>query len=200
MDWLGIILGGVGGSVVSSVAAYGIYLKSQKPPSGAAYQILKKIGKRLREPEGEYYFSKSVDANYEIAKEIYGSADGYIISTAFSENPAVYGMGDLARGFKYGSLLRRITAEDVCTPKSQAKASENLEKSCRGACLIVIPKASSYNRIDGMFCKFHDDTYLTFVAFRVPEDGSSSRGVIFRDGIAEQFYEYYDALANKHTE
>jgi hypothetical protein len=174
-------------------------LKSKRPPSGDAYEVLKKIGKRLKDPEGEYHFSRSATENYNIAKDIYSLSDGNVICTAFHENPLIYGPSDLVRCFRYGSLLRRITSEEFCNQASQEETRTNLHEACSGAKLIVIPMGQPYTRIDGIFCRYHDGTNLAFVAFRDPEHIEENMGVIFRNGIAEYFYEYYNKLATKYN-
>ena len=199
MDIANILMGGLGGAVISATVTYWVFLKSRKLPSGKAYEILKQLHKRLKEPEGEYYFAKSADDNYGVARDIYALSDGEIVATAFHENPEKYGENDLVRSFKYGSLFTRITAEEVCSGESLEQARRTLQEIRKGASLVIVPKGEAYTRIDGIFCHFHDDTYLSFVSFRDPDDPSRNRGVIFRDGIAESFFNYYNDLAEKHS-
>ncbi|GAH28128.1 unnamed protein product, partial [marine sediment metagenome] len=51
-------------------------------------------------------------------------------------------------------------------------------------------KGEAITRIDGIFCRFNDNTHLSFIAFRHSKDPSKNRGVIFRDGIAIIFHKY----------
>jgi len=200
MDIINIVFSGIGGAIIAAVVAYYIYLKSKKPPTGKAYEILKGLGKILEEPEGEYYFTRSADDNFHVANHIYNHADGGIIATAFHEDPSTYGERDLARSFKYGgSLFTRITCEEVCGSESEKKARESLSKTLKGSTFVVIPRGEAITRIDGIFCRLNDNTHLSFIAFRHPKDPSKNRGVIFRDGIAKSFFEYYEEIIEKYA-
>lgn len=204
MDILDILFGGFGGAIIGAVISasvvYYIYVKSKKPPTGKAYEIFKGLGKILEEPQGEYYFTRSADDNFHVANHIYSHADGGIIATAFHEDPSTYGERDLARAFKYGgSLFSRITCEEVCGLESEKKARESLSNIHKGSTFIVLPKGEAVTRIDGIFCRFNDTTHLSFISFRHPIDPSKNKGVIFRDGIAKIFFEYYEGLIEKHA-
>jgi len=200
MGVINIVFGGIGGAIITAVVAYYIYLKSKKPPTGKAYEILKGLGKILQKPEGEYYFARSADDNFHVANHIYSHADGETIATAFHEDPSTYGERDLARSFKYGgSLFTRLTCGEVCGLESEKEAREFLSNILKGSTFIVIPKGEAITRIDGIFCRFNDNTHLSFIAFRHPKDPTKNRGVIFRDGIAQSFFEYYRALTEKYT-
>ena len=199
MGVLNVVFGGIGGAIIAAGVAYYIYLKSKKPPTGKAYEILKGLGKILEEPEGEYYFTRSADDNFHVANHIYNHADGEVIATAFHEDPSTYGERDLARSFKYGgSLFTRITCEEICNSESEKKTREFMSKMLKGSALLVIPKAEAITRIDGIFCRLSDDTHLSFLAFRHPKDPGKNKGVIFRDGIARSFFEYYQGLIEKY--
>ena len=201
MDIINLILSGIGGGIITGAVAYYIYLKSKKPPTGKAYEILKGLGKILEEMGGEYYFTRSADDNFHVANHIYNHADGEIIATALHEDPSTYGERDLARSFKYGgSLFARITCEEVCDSKSEEKARESLSKILKGSTLLVIPKGEAITRIDGIFCRFNDNSHLSFIAFRHPKDPDKNRGAIFRDGIAKSFFEYYEGIIEKYAE
>jgi len=200
MNVINIVFGGVGGAIITAVVAYYIYLKSKKPPRGKAYEILRGLGKILQEPEGEYYFTRSADDNFHVANHIYSQADGQIIATAFHEDPSTYGQRDLVRSFKYGgSLFTRVTCEEVCGSESEKKARELLSDMPKGSTLSVVRRGEAITKIDGIFCRFNDNTYLSFVAFRHPKVPSKNKGVIFRDGIAKSFFEYYEAIIEKYT-
>jgi len=200
MDILNIIFSGLGGAIIAAAVVYYIYLRSKKPPIGKAYEILKGLGKILKEPEGEYHFTRSADDNFHVANHIYNYADGKIIATAFHEDPSTYGERDLVRSFKYGgSLFTRITYQEVCDLESEKKTRELLSKILNGSTLVVVPKGEAITRIDGIFCRFNDNTHLSFIAFRHPTDPDKNRGVIFRDGIAESFFEYYNGVIEKYA-
>ena len=178
MNVLNIIFGGIGGAIIMAAITYYIHIKSVKPPSGKAFEILKGLGKMLEEPRGEYYFTRSADDNFHVANHIYNHADGEIIATAFLEDPSSYGERDLARSFKYGgSLFTRLTCEEVCDVESEKKARESLSKILKGSNLLVIPKGESITKIDGIFCRFNDNTFLTFFAFHNTKDPSKNQGV-----------------------
>jgi len=200
MDIMNIIFGGIGGAIIMAIVTYYIYLKSKEPPTGKAYEILNGLGKILKEAPGEYYFTRSANDNFFVANHIYNHADGEIIATAFHEDPSTYGERDLVRSFRYGgSLFTRVTCEEVCNLEAVEKAKENLPKILKGASLVVIPKGETITRIDGIFCRFNDDTYLCFIAFRHPKDPNKNKGVIFRDGIAKSFFEYYKEIIEKYA-
>ena len=199
MKILEILLSGIGGAILCAVVAYYIHLKSRKPPSGRAYEVLKGLGKILQEPLGEYYLTRSADDNFHVANHIYNHADGHVIATAFHEDPASYGERDLARSFRYGgSLFSRLTSEDMCGPDSQHQAREALSAILPGSSFVVIPKGEAFTRLDGIFCRFNDNTHLCFIAFRHPEDPRKNKGVVFRDGVAESFFDYYQSLIGIH--
>jgi hypothetical protein len=66
--------------------------------------------------------------------------------------------------------------------------------------LVVVPKAELITKIDGIFCRFKDSSCLCLVAFRDPDDPEKNQGVVFRDGIAEGFFEYYKAVAMNYAQ
>ena len=203
MDALNIIFGGVGGAVIGSIIsgliAYSIYRKSKRPPTGKAYEILKGLGKRLREPEGEYHLTRSSDDNFKVASHIYSHADGPTIATTFHDDPSTYGEIDLVRSFKFGgSLFTRITSDDVCGPSSAEIATESLSRILKGSNLVVIPRNEAFTRMDGIYCRLSDDTHLSFLTFRDPENKGRNKGIFIRDGIAETMFEYYETIARTY--
>ena len=192
-----VFFGGIGGAAITAGVTLWIHQRSKKLPSGKAYEIIKKLERRLNEPEGEYHFTKSSDENYEVASEIYKEANGDVIATAFHENPVDYGVkGDIARSIQCS--FSRITAEEVCDNNSTVEAIANLNKIKPGASLIVVPKGEKFTRIDGMFCRLKDGSHLAFITFRNASNPSLNRGVVFRDGIAEGFYDYYFELKQRY--
>jgi len=92
-----------------------------------------------------------------------------------------------------------LTGEEVCGLESEEKAREFLSNILKGSTLVVIPRGEAITRIDGIFCRFNDNTHLSFIAFRYPKDPSKNKGVVFRDGIAQSFFEYYQGLREKHA-
>ena len=69
-----------------------------------------------------------------------------------------------------------------------------MQKILKGSNLIVVPENAFITKIDGIFSKLSDDSYLTFIAFRNHEKPEKNKGVIFRDGIAKGFFEYYKKI------
>ncbi len=187
MDWLNVIFGGIGGVIIGSIVALFIHYSSKPKKTGMAYELLKKLRFLLKNSEAEYYFTKSANENYQVARLIYSDADAEIIATAFNENPEIYGESDLARGFRYGSLFTRITCEDICPPISIENCKKYLSKILRGSTLVIVPKGEPITKIDGIFCRFKDDSYLCAISFRDPKDVNKNKGVVFRDGMAEGF-------------
>ena len=62
----------------------------------------------------------------------------------------------------------------------------------------MIPRGEKYIRVDGIFCRFRDETYLSFIAFPNPSDPRANRGIIFREDIAESFFDYFKELAERY--
>ena len=121
-----------------------------------------------------------------------------MIATAFNENLEKYGEADVARGFRYGSLFTRITSSDICPSKSAEKVETTMQKILRGCNFVVVPESEHITRIDGIFCRFKDSSYWCVIAFRDPKNIDKNKGVIFRDGIAEGFYEYYKIITDEY--
>ena len=191
------IIGGVIGAVIMGAVALYIHFSGKPKRKGMAYKVLRGLKKKLEIPRGEYCRTKTADDNYEIAQHLYKNVEGEIIATAFHEDPAGYGENDLARLFR-GRDFTRLTCEDICNKASQEIARRNLSKVHKGASLIVIPQHEKYVRVDGMFCRFRDETYLCFEALRNPSNPQANRGIIFREDIAEDLFDYYKELAEKY--
>lgn len=200
MDWLNLALAGFGGALITGAVTLFVHYQTNPRPSGLAYSLLKKLQFLLKQSQSEYYFTKSADENYQVAKLIYTDSDAEIIATAFNENPEKYGESDIARGYRYGSLFTRVTSEDVCSKQSEEKCRAVMNKILRGSQLVVIPSDDPITRIDGIFCRFKDSSYLCAIAFRDPDNIDKNRGVVFRDGIAEGFFEYYKQLSEKYAQ
>lgn len=202
MEILRILLSGLVGAVLVAVVTLIVYFAGRKPKrSGMAYKFLKRfLEDRLKKPEGEYYFAKSANDNLLIADYIYKHANCEIIATAFHESPASYIGRDLAGRINTnnGSLFKRITCESVCPYEEAEKAKADLFTLLPDASLIVIPKDTIFSRIDGVFCRFLDKTHLCFLSLRNPSDSAMNQGVIFRDGIAKSFFNYYQSLAEEY--
>lgn len=201
-DIVTISLAGLGGAVITSAVSlyiHQIHQKNRTTPKGHAKELLEKIGKFLKSEKLDYYFMDSAKENRHITNAIYSHASSTIIATAFHENPANYGKNDLAANLQFGgSLFTRITSEDVCDSESQIRARSCLENILPGAQLVIIPKGEIFTRVDGIFCKFVDGTYLCLIAFRNPENKVHNRGTLFHDGISITFFDYYNQLIKKY--
>ncbi len=191
------LFGGIVGAIIAAIVALFIHFSGKPKRRGMAYKVLRDLRKRLETPKGEYCRTKTSDDNYEIAQHLYNNVEGEIIATAFNENPANYGGSDLVRFF-HQTKFTRLTCEDVCDQHSYTIAKENLLNIHKGASFIVIPKGEKYVRVDGMFCRFRDETYICFLAFHNPSNPQTNRGIIFREDIAESFFDYYKDLADKY--
>jgi len=192
------MFGGIGGVIIGSIVALYIHFSSKPKKNGLAYALLKKLQFLLKISEAEYYFTKTANENYQVARLIYSDADAEIIATAFNENPETYGESDLARGYRYGSLFTRITCEDICPSQSVTHCRAIMDKILRGSNLIVVPSGEAITKIDGIFCRFKDDTHLCAISFRDPQNIEKNKGVVFRDGIAEGFFAYYKSITEKY--
>ena len=200
MDWINIIFGGLGGAVIAAAVAFIIHYQSREKPTGKAYEILQKLGKFLEKPKGGYYFTKSANDNYKVAQLIYSHSDSEIICTAFNENPKLYREADLIRGFNFGgSLVTRITCRNVCSEQDEIDVKNSMTRILKGSNLLVLPENLYLTKIDGIFAKLHDDTYLTFIEFMDHERSDNNKGVIFKDGIAKGFYEYYERIVDSYN-
>ena len=69
-----------------------------------------------------------------------------------------------------------------------------MQKILKGSNLVVVPEDAYITKIDGIFSKLSDDSHLTFIAFRNHDNPEKNKGVIFRDGIAKGFFEYYKKI------
>ncbi len=199
MEILKYIFSGFGGAILTSIVAYIIFRQGKEKPVGKAYAILKNLGKLLERPKGEYYFTKSATDNYKVAQLIYKESDGEIISTAFNENPKLYGETNLIRNYNYGgSQITRITCRNVCSNTDEVEVKKTMHTILKGSNLIVVPEYEYITKIDGIFSKLSDESYITFIAFRNQDKPEKNKGVIFRDGIAKGFYEYYRKIIEKN--
>jgi len=196
LDW---IFGGLGGAVLTAVVTWVIHKQSTPRPSGRAWEILKGLNRVLGKQEGEVYFTKSAQDHYQVAAYLYGNADGKVIGTAFHEDPSIYGERDLIQAFRYGgSLFTRITCEEVCPTPSEDKARTGLEAIQKGAALVVIPAGEMFVRFDGIFCRLSDGSHICLLSFRNPRYARKNTGVVFRDGMAQNFFDYYESLADQY--
>jgi len=195
MNWFNTIFDGFVGALIGAVVTIVLYFLSKEKPSGQAYKILRELGKSLQKPKGEYYFTRTSNDNKQVANTIFHRSNEKVIATSFNENPIKYGEGDLISFYKYGgSNIYRITSRDICPEKDEKIIRETMNKVLKGSNLIIIPSDVHITKIDGIFTRQQDDTFLTFIAFHNPLNSTKNCGVIFRDGIAKSFFEYYENL------
>lgn len=197
-EFFKVVGSGFAGAVLTAIVAVAFYRKKNSPPTGRAYQALMKLDRKLQDPEGEYHFTPTSDSIFHLVKDLYSISDGEVIATAFHEDPAKYGKSDLVRGFRSCESFTRITSEEICKKQSQEAARESLEAVKKGSTFVVIPRGEAYTRIDGIFCRFRDGTHLSFMSFQDPENPTLNKGVIFRDGIAQYFFDYYFKIARHY--
>jgi hypothetical protein len=183
---------------IGILVTYLFYKLSKPGRNTKAYKLLRGFSRFLGKPLGEYYFTGSKEYNYRVAKYIYENADEQIIATSFNEDPSIYGKNDLAILIKDKANFTRLTNREVCGKESEKLVKKNISQFLKGSSLVIIPKDLSYTRIDGIFCKFGDDSYLTFFAFRDPQNTQKNKGVIFRNGIAKSYFEYYESLMRQY--
>lgn len=187
------VLGPILGALIGAAVALFIYFRSHPPRRGLAYKLMKESDLKTDPARGEFYHSKTAGDNYEIAQHLYKSDAVAILGTAFHEDPAKHGDNDVPRSF-HGRDFTWIACDNVCTGASPKNAAVSLKKAHAGGRLVILPATASYVKIDGMFCKFLDDTYLCFVAFRNLTNPGYNCGILFRDEFATSFFDYYSQL------
>jgi hypothetical protein len=126
--------------------------------------------------------------NFFIAKYLFENFKGELISTTFNENP-YYGDKDLALKYK-GNSFSRITSTNVCNNESIDNLL-NQYKNNKKFNLKVISNIEDFTRIDGMFLKFSDNSYLSFISLHHPK---GNKGLIIIDKTAESYFKYYKDL------
>lgn len=191
------ITSGLIGALITATVTLFIYFHSRRRRRGKAHKVLQELKRHFEATKGDYCQTKTTTDNRDVAHSLYMKTDKEIVSTAFNENPAIYGAGDFAQHFQSRDFTR-ITTADVCDPQSQQKAKDNLSTAHPGGRLIVIPSGVNVMKIDGMFCKFDDDTYLAFLSFRNAKNTAKNSGVVFTDNLAERFFDYYKAMAEEY--
>ena len=192
------IIGAVLGAGITGGVALYIHFTGRPKRSGIAYRVLAELHKKTETAQGEFFRTRSSNDDLEIAQHLYRSEAVEIIATAFHENPLEYGERDLLRLFQ-GRDFTRITSTNACPKESQQTARELLIQHHKGADLVVLPQDLPFVRIDGMFCRFRDNSYLCFLSFRNPSDASKNWGIVFRDDMAISFFEYYRDLCERHS-
>ncbi len=191
------ITNGLIGALITSSVPIIIYFLSHRKRRGKAHKVLSDLKHHFEPTKGDYCQTKTTIDNRDVAHDLYMKIDKEIVSTAFNENPVIYGTGDFVQHFRYRDFTR-ITTDDVCESQYQQKAKENLAIVHPGGLLVVIPSGVNVMKIDGMYCKFDDDTYLAFLSFKNPKNFDRNSGIVFTDDLAERFFDYYKALAEEY--
>jgi len=155
------ITSGLIGSIITAMVTLFIYFHARFKKRGKAHKVLRELKKHFESTKGDYCYTKSANDNRDVAHQLFMKTDKEIIATSFNENPAIYANGDFAQHFQSRDFTR-ITCSDICDKDSQITALANLKSVHPGGKLVVLPDKIHFMKIDGMFCKFGDETYLTF--------------------------------------
>lgn len=191
------ITSGLVGALITAAVTLFIYYQSRRKRHGKAHRVLRDLKRHLEPTQGDYCQTKTTTDNRDVAHSLYMKTDKEIVSTAFNENPAIYGTGDFAQHFQSRDFTR-ITTADVCNTQSQQAARTNLATVHPGGRLVVVPSGVNVMKVDGMFCKFDDDTYLAFLSFRNAKNTERNSGVVFADDLAERYFDYYKTMAEEY--
>ena len=201
MDVASMLVGALAGVVAGAVVV--LLLRRGKGPraSGAAAGIMRALGKAGSVSAQACVFSGSARGERGIIEAVYRMADGETIATAFFEDPAALGQDDPARALEQGyALLTRITCDDVCDRESVDRARESMREFLPGARLVPVPMDEAFTRLDGVFCKLADHSFLALVTLRGPSAPADNRSVVFSGDAARQLFDQYRALANEYRD
>ena len=192
MEWIVGIFMLIVGFVVDR--AYEYWKKKEAGLTGLAHGIILKLGRSVQSFTGNYFLAHTPNDNYKITKHVYENATGDVIATCFRENPASYGEQDLARLLPVGASFTRLTTETTCPESDRSKAEAILKELVPNAKIINIPSGDYFTRIDGIYTKLSDETYIAFVTF--PKTGTEphNRGIVFYGNTAKAFYDYHKDL------
>ncbi|MES9900962.1 MAG: hypothetical protein ABW148_18345 [Sedimenticola sp.] len=163
--------------------------------SDQALEAIKYIKETLH-PEkvsGNYEITETTQANWIIAARLYTKLDGDIISTALFESP-YYGESDLASGIRKGASFTRITNREQCDQGAETSLNEVFSRIECDAKLKVLQKNTEISKIGGIFCKFPDSSYVSFIAMNNYGNNGSNQGIVFSGVIAKQLHQYYKSF------
>ena len=192
MEWIvGIVMLIVG---FFADRTYEYWKKKKAGLTGLAHGIISKLGKSVQSYTGNYFLAHTPTDNYKIAKHVYEHATGDVIATCFRENPVEYGEQDLARLLPTGASFSRLTTETVCPEADRCKAESVLGELIPNAKIVNVPSGDYFTRIDGIYTKLSDETYIAFVTFPKTGTGTRNRGIVFYGNTAKAFYEYHKDL------
>ncbi len=173
---------------------YEYWKKKKAGLTGLAHGIISKLGKSVQSFTGNYFIAHSPNDNFKIAKHVYEHVTGDVIATCFRENPFSYGAHDLARLLPTGTSFARLTTETVCSETERNKAEDALKDLVPNTKIVSVPAGDYFTRIDGIYAKLSDETYIAFVTF--PKIGTEhrNRGIVFYGNTAKAFYDYHRDL------
>lgn len=192
MEWIvGIVM-----LIVGFLAdrTYEYWKKKKAGLTGLAHGIISKIGKAVQSFTGCYFLAHTPTDNYKIAKHVYENATGDVIATCFRENPITYGEHDLARLLPTGASFARLTTATVCPEADRSQAESILSKLVPNAKIVNVPSGDYFTRIDGIYTKLSDETYIAFVTFPKIGTENRNRGIVFYGNTAKAFYDYHKEL------
>lgn len=192
MEWIVGIVMLVLGFLLNHGFEY--WRKKKAGLTGLAHGIISKLGKSVQSFTGNYFIAHSPNDNFRIAKHVYENVTGDVIATCFRENPAIYGEHDLARLLPAGASFARLTTESVCPEDERSTAEAALKELVPNATIVNVPSGDYFTRIDGIYAKLSDETYIAFVTF--PKTGTEhrNRGIVFYGNTAKAFYDYHRDL------
>ena len=173
---------------------YELWKKKKAGLTGLAHGIISKLGKSVQSFTGDYFLANTPTDNFRITKHVYEHASGDVIGTCFRENPVSYGERDLARLLPTGASFTRLTTETVCPESDRSKGEAVLKKLIPDAKITYVPPGNYFTRIDGIYTKLSDDTYIAFVTFPKTGTDHRNRGIVFYGHVAKAFYDYHRDL------
>lgn len=193
MEWIeGIIMGIIMLALGFLLdRGYEYWKKKKAGLTGLAHDIISKLGKSVHSFTGNYFIAQSPNDNFRITKHVYEHVTGDVIATCFRENPVRYGEQDLARLLPAGASFARLTTETVCPESDRRAAEDALKQLVPNAKIVNVPSGDYFTRIDGIYAKLSDDTYIAFVTFPKMGTEHRNRGIIFYGNTAKAFYDYH---------
>lgn len=187
--------GGLAGAIIVATVNWRIHKdKTEKPDR--AYEVIKQITKRFEDGGQIIGFVSGHNANFRAATKLYQLATGELYATSFFENPVVHGERDFVRHFtRGGSLVTRITSDNVCDAVSAKKTRESMNSILKGSQLVVVDHSKLVTKVDGIFCELDDGSYVTFFSLKRILNMDDNRGIIVRGALAKWLFNYFKEVA-----
>ncbi len=187
--------GGLAGAILASSVNWRIYRdRSGKPDK--AHEVMKQVIKKFEDSAQTMGFLSGRNANFQAATKLYQFASGELYATSFFENPVIHGTRDFVRHFtKGGSLVTRITSNDICDAVSADKTRKTMDLVLKGSQLIVVDSSKLITKIDGIFCELEDSSYVAFFSLRRVINENDNRSVVLRGAVAKWLFSYYKEVA-----